>query len=65
MAHKLMLSHGWDYREYFLANIVLDPEFGMIENLGPTTLMGNPQLWKAKKTQDPDTPNFGAAMTGP
>ena len=65
MAKDLCLFSGNHYRDKYLANIVLDPGFGLIEHLDPTTLIRNPNIFKAKATRDPDTPNIGEAMTGP
>ncbi|MEO0405215.1 MAG: reverse transcriptase domain-containing protein [Bacteroidota bacterium] len=65
MTRNLGILSEQSYQEQYLINIALDPEFGLIENLGATTLLRNPQLLKVKAVRDPDTPNIGEAMSGP
>ena len=65
MSKKLSRCAGNSYRENYIANLVLDPNFGLINYLGATTFIKNPYLFKIRATRDPDTPNIGEAMSSP
>ncbi len=51
-----------DYR--YLFALLTCPDSGLLDGMHP--MMGQfPSAFKASKTRDPDTPNFGEAMAGP
>ena len=53
-------------RDYSLIySLLMDPEYGVMDNLMPHTMGHIPQLMKASAMPDPDTPNIGAALSGP
>jgi hypothetical protein len=64
MVCALLLTRGQAYDSRYLLNLLLDNDFGLYENLGPTTLMLAPQAMKASATHDPDTPRLHEAMRG-
>ena len=51
-----------DYR--YIHALLLDSNFGLVENMMPHMHMNYPDLCKAKAMYDPDTPNIGEALTG-
>ena len=65
LAKQLFTVTDSAYRDKYFANIVFDPEFGLIEHLDATTLICNPHMFKAKAAKDPYTPIIDEAMTRP
>ena len=41
---------------------MVDPEFGLSEQLDPTLLNRTQIVWKVKATEDPDLPSWNQAM---
>ena len=55
------------FQPNYLFTLALDPEYGIItdsSSLSPDFLTRNPNLFKAKKGNDPDTPGIVEALTG-
>jgi hypothetical protein len=67
MIYKFSLPSPKPVEDYkYLYALLMDPEFGIMDNLFPDVISRCPSLLKASKSRsDPDTPSIREALNGP
>lgn len=64
-SHSIMTLKGHEYCMQYVLNLLIDPDYGIFDNVPMNDFACYPHIKKAAAKNEPDTPNLKKALSGP
>ena len=65
MSHSLNIFKSHKYQMQYILNLLIDPDYGVFDNIPLNAFTYYPHIKKAAAKNDPDTPTIKEALFGP